>query len=216
MLQATDIEPHASGDSAMHQQVEELLLLQRVAQRIGSTLDLEVLLKQIVSDVEETFGYCRSAVLLKDDATDELVITHGWTGDHKRNCRSLESREPGAARRFSNGSIRHDGLRTVDPEERSVVLANAGHLPPLLVEATGAPFLENTGGFPLGLLEGSFSERTIRMSPGSRLVLFSDGVAEALNSSLEEYGLARIQVRRSPAARRQETSNAFRKQVRHS
>jgi phosphoserine phosphatase RsbU/P len=84
MLQATDIEPHASGDSAMHQQVEELLLLQRVAQRIGSTLDLEVLLKQIVSDVEETFGYCRSAVLLKDDATDELVITHGWTGDYKR------------------------------------------------------------------------------------------------------------------------------------
>src|SRR5262245_5748609 len=84
MLQATEIHPHTNSDSAVHQQVEELLLLQRVAQRIGSTLDLDVLLKQIVSDVEETFGYCRSAVLLKDDATDELVITHGWTGDHKR------------------------------------------------------------------------------------------------------------------------------------
>jgi hypothetical protein len=44
------------------QEVEELLLLQRVSQRISLTLDLEILLNQIVSDVAETFGYVRSAV----------------------------------------------------------------------------------------------------------------------------------------------------------
>lgn len=47
--------------------VEELFLLQRVAQKINSILDLETLLDQIVGDVANTFGYNRLAVLLKDD-----------------------------------------------------------------------------------------------------------------------------------------------------
>ena len=54
--------------------IQELFLLQRVAQRINAILDLEVLLEEVVSDVARTFGYSRSAVLLKDDETDELVI----------------------------------------------------------------------------------------------------------------------------------------------
>src|SRR5215470_7613807 len=61
--------------------VEELYLLQRVAQKINSILDLETLLDQIVGDVANTFGYNRLAVLLKDDQTDELVIAAGWTGE---------------------------------------------------------------------------------------------------------------------------------------
>jgi phosphoserine phosphatase RsbU/P len=63
--------------------IEELLLLQRVAQRITSILDLDRLLEEILADVERTFGYHRTAVFLKDDATEELII-HGWTGPHYR------------------------------------------------------------------------------------------------------------------------------------
>jgi phosphoserine phosphatase RsbU/P len=61
--------------------VEELFLLQRVAQKINSILDLETLLDQIVGDVANTFGYNRLAVLLKDNDTNELVIAAGWTGE---------------------------------------------------------------------------------------------------------------------------------------
>jgi phosphoserine phosphatase RsbU/P len=61
--------------------IEELFLLQRVAQKINSILDLETLLDEIVGDVATTFGYNRLAVLLKDDHTDELVIAAGWTGE---------------------------------------------------------------------------------------------------------------------------------------
>src|SRR5262245_19413888 len=61
--------------------IEELFLLQRVAQKINSILDLETLLDEIVGDVANTFGYNRLAVLLKDDQTDELVIAAGWTGE---------------------------------------------------------------------------------------------------------------------------------------
>ena len=61
--------------------IEELYLLQRVAQKINSILDLETLLDQIVGDVANTFGYNRLAVLLIDDTTNELVIAAGWTGE---------------------------------------------------------------------------------------------------------------------------------------
>lgn len=69
------------ADVELREQVDELFLLQRVAQRISSLLDLEVLLEEIVGDVSQTFGYSRSAVLLKDDSTNELVIAavRGWT-----------------------------------------------------------------------------------------------------------------------------------------
>lgn len=61
--------------------IEELFLLQRVAQKINSILDLETLLDEIVGDVANTFGYDRLAVLLKDDGGRELVIAAGWTGE---------------------------------------------------------------------------------------------------------------------------------------
>ena len=62
-------------------QIDELFLLQRVALRISSLLDLDILLEETVGDVAQTFGYSRSAVLLKDEASDELVIeaVRGWT-----------------------------------------------------------------------------------------------------------------------------------------
>jgi sigma-B regulation protein RsbU (phosphoserine phosphatase) len=61
--------------------IEELYLLQRVAQKISSILELETLLDEIVGDVANTFGYSRLAVLLKDNGTNELVIAAGWTGE---------------------------------------------------------------------------------------------------------------------------------------
>jgi sigma-B regulation protein RsbU (phosphoserine phosphatase) len=65
------------------ERIRELLLLQRVAQRISSILDLDRLVQEILTDVCRTFGYQRSTVWLKDDATNELVM-HGWTGPHHR------------------------------------------------------------------------------------------------------------------------------------
>jgi sigma-B regulation protein RsbU (phosphoserine phosphatase) len=70
----------------LRQQVDELMLLQRTSQKIGSLLDLDTLLEEIVGDVAETFGYSRSAVLLKDVAADEIVIAavRGWTANVHR------------------------------------------------------------------------------------------------------------------------------------
>lgn len=364
--------------------IQELFLLQRVAQRINAILDLEVLLEEVVSDVARTFGYSRSAVLLKDDETDELVIAavRGWTVNyhikgerfkigeygivghvaatgetyhapdvtvdpyyqisetstrteldiplkvrgrligvfnfqhHELNAfppgrirllealaghvataignarlfrREREEKErmarelaeaqqvqtalfpgrapeipgfditglcrpckevggdwydyiplpdgrcglvladvsgkgmgaallmastrsilrmfakqglpPGEVLQQVNRVLIADFPKTkfvtmvyalIDPAARRITFANAGHLPPLFIDAAGARFLEVTSGFPLGFRETVFAEYIIDMPPGSRLLLYSDGVNEAMNGAGEEYEAGRI------------------------
>jgi sigma-B regulation protein RsbU (phosphoserine phosphatase) len=67
-----------------HDQFQDFLLLQRVAQRIGSILDLDELLEQIVDDVAQTFGYLRSGILFLDAERGDIVIAavRGWTSHY--------------------------------------------------------------------------------------------------------------------------------------
>jgi len=80
----------------------------------------------------------------------------------------------------------------LDPARRILTFANAGHLPPVLVEASGARFLETEMGLPLGIRRGSYSEATIPLKDGTRIILYSDGITEATNPGEEEYGPARL------------------------
>ncbi len=80
----------------------------------------------------------------------------------------------------------------LDPATRSITFASAGHLHPLLVDGGGARFLDTERGLPLGLSCGGYSESTVGLSPGSRLVFYSDGISEASNKEDEEYGLDRL------------------------
>ncbi len=80
----------------------------------------------------------------------------------------------------------------LDPEKRSVIFANAGHLQPLFMDETGEHFLDVERGLPLGLACGEYSETEIKLSPGSRLVFYSDGITEAENAKQEEYGACRL------------------------
>jgi sigma-B regulation protein RsbU (phosphoserine phosphatase) len=77
--------------------------------------------------------------------------------------------------------------------DRSVTFASAGHNPPLLVSQEGSRFVESMTGFPLGIWNGPFSEQHLELTPGSRFVLYSDGVSEAANLASEEFGDSRIQ-----------------------
>jgi serine phosphatase RsbU (regulator of sigma subunit) len=70
----------------------------------------------------------------------------------------------------------------------SLVYTNAGHNPPILVTKSGIKRLE-TGGVVLGLFEAaSFEQDTLRLAAGDLLLLFSDGVTEAMNVANEEFG----------------------------
>jgi sigma-B regulation protein RsbU (phosphoserine phosphatase) len=372
------------NDKDQKQRIQELLLLQRVAQRINSILDLDILLEEVVSDVAQTFGYSRSGILLKDDETNELEIAavRGWTVNYHmkgerfkigefgmvghvgetgetyyapdvisdpfyqiseestrseldiplkihgrligvfnfqhqeinafsdsriqllealaghvataiENARLFENerkekdrmlselneaqsvqralfpdwtpdipgfeitglcipcREVGgdwfdyiplqdgrlalvladvsgkgtgaallmtstrsvlkmfAERGLSPGKVLSQVNRLllkdfpkpkfvtmvyaiIDPARKSVVFANAGHLPPLFADSKGQQFLNVDFGLPLGIQEGTYTEQTVDMQTGNRLLLYSDGISEAMNSSSEEYGEQRI------------------------
>lgn len=80
----------------------------------------------------------------------------------------------------------------LDPKNRTLKFASAGHLPPLLVEGERARFLPTEAGTPLGLSITDFSESEIQLPPGSRLVLYSDGITEAASFDEEEYGSERL------------------------
>jgi sigma-B regulation protein RsbU (phosphoserine phosphatase) len=81
----------------------------------------------------------------------------------------------------------------LDPAARTFTFANAGHLPPLLVDSSGAQCLRGESGLPLGLSFGTFSENSVHLPEGSRLVLYSDGITEAFNGNEEEYGISRLE-----------------------
>ena len=71
--------------------------------------------------------------------------------------------------------------------------ANGGHNPPILVDHDQANPLRMTGGVALGMFDGlDYADARVDMEPGSRLVLFSDGVTEAFNDSDEAFGDDRL------------------------
>src|SRR5438874_4911438 len=94
---------------------------------------------------------------------------------------------------FPSGKFVTMVYAVLDPASRKLTFANAGHLRPLLVTNNGARFLDTDRGMSLGLAAGGFSEVEIDLSPGSRLVFYSDGITEAAEASEEEYGPARLE-----------------------
>jgi sigma-B regulation protein RsbU (phosphoserine phosphatase) len=57
------------------QQVEDLLKLQKAAQKINSILDLDELIDKIVTEVAQSFGCLEATIYLHDEANQELVLT---------------------------------------------------------------------------------------------------------------------------------------------
>jgi phosphoserine phosphatase RsbU/P len=79
----------------------------------------------------------------------------------------------------------------LDVNSRELTLASAGHLRPLLINHHCA-FLELDTGLPLGLGMSSYPQTTVTLTPGTQLLLYTDGITEAMDSTDEEYGPARL------------------------
>jgi len=70
---------------------------------------------------------------------------------------------------------------------------NAGHPSPLLLRQgrVEAPF--PASGYPVGLIpEAVFTSATVNLEPGDTLVLFSDGITEAMDPDEQEFGTTRL------------------------
>lgn len=81
----------------------------------------------------------------------------------------------------------------LDPASGRLTYTNAGHNYPLLHRGGGALEELAEGGLPLGLFEGSdYAEGETVMRPGDTLLLYSDGVSEALDAHGQELGEPRL------------------------
>jgi phosphoserine phosphatase RsbU/P len=70
---------------------------------------------------------------------------------------------------------------------------NAGHPSPILMRQGGADEAFTEGSFPVGLVpEAEFTTATIQLEANDTLVLFSDGVTEAMDPDEQLYGVARL------------------------
>jgi sigma-B regulation protein RsbU (phosphoserine phosphatase) len=95
----------------------------------------------------------------------------------------------------------------LDPASGEITYVNAGHNPPLLCRANQDTLTELTRtGFPLGLIkDSSFEQRTVRLGPGDLLLFYTDGVTDATDAHLQDFGTERLrrvllEHRHAPAA----------------
>lgn len=77
----------------------------------------------------------------------------------------------------------------LDLETGAVELVQAGHPHPLHLRADGSLGRIGGGGLPVGLVAGARYERVrLRLGPGERLILASDGVSECLSPEGRQFG----------------------------
>jgi len=82
-----------------------------------------------------------------------------------------------------------------DPADRTFLFSSAGHNPPAIHEAkdNGTRFLPKQCGIPLGILEAARFESTeISLCAGDTLLLYTDGITEAMNENKHLFGDARM------------------------
>ncbi|RDI98028.1 HAMP domain-containing protein [Dyella solisilvae] len=83
-----------------------------------------------------------------------------------------------------------------------LVMASAGHEPPVLCDTDAARFIEFETGAALGLDdEAHYPTRTLRLQPGQTLLLYTDGITEATDRAERMFGAERMLdcLQRSPS-----------------
>lgn len=147
----------------------------------------------IVTDVA---GKGLPAALLSSLIQGALRAT-SWTSDALFQARSAQQLNDFLCARSAPERFASMVCCYYDPGTSVLRYVNAGHLPPLLVhrEQDGSFLVQRLedGGPVLGLLPGSiYFQGEVAVGPGDLLVMFSDGITEAENTSGDDFGERRL------------------------
>jgi serine phosphatase RsbU (regulator of sigma subunit) len=95
-------------------------------------------------------------------------------------------------------------LIILDMASHAMSVVNAGHMSPMIRKPDGSieEFAEEAVGVPIGVMEGfPFDQATREIGPGETVVIYTDGVSEAMNPKSELYGMEKLRtlVAKGPA-----------------
>ena len=81
----------------------------------------------------------------------------------------------------------------IEPAAGRIVYSNAGHNPPLLIRSGGDVEKLGDGGMVLGIFpDNQYEQAEVPLTPGDRLLFYTDGITEARNPEGDEYGEDRL------------------------
>ena len=132
-----------------------------------------------------------AALLMARIGSEVRFQSAGRTDPKEILARVNDSLESSAA----EGMFATAFMLVLEPQSGQVTFSNAGHPAPLvrLPDGRTAP-LGIVGGAPLGLAESkAITQQTRRLEPGAAIVLFTDGVTEALNTRSELFGAEKLE-----------------------
>jgi len=83
----------------------------------------------------------------------------------------------------------------LDASTGKITMSNAGHLPPIVKRADGSLVrLGAASGAPLGMMPGmKYSQDAVKLERGETVILYTDGIIEAMNAREELYGYDRFE-----------------------
>ncbi len=85
-------------------------------------------------------------------------------------------------------------IAVVDVRSRNLTYVNAGHNPPILIHSSQKRHYLETGGLLLGMMPNvHYEEATVPLHKHDWLILYTDGVSEAMNSDDQEFTEKRIE-----------------------
>ena len=81
----------------------------------------------------------------------------------------------------------------VNSEQKKLIYTNAGHNPPILLRANGQVEKLAVGGIVIGFRSDfQYRQEEVAFNPGDVLLMYTDGITEAMNASEEEFGEERL------------------------
>jgi sigma-B regulation protein RsbU (phosphoserine phosphatase) len=81
-----------------------------------------------------------------------------------------------------------------DHQKSSLTYINAGHNPPLLVNQSGDMLELKTGGIFIGFMPWEYESETVPFNNGDRLVMYTDGLVEAMNREEVEFEMSGLKM----------------------
>ena len=117
---------------------------------------------------------------------------------------AIGATEPGEVLREVNTLLNQDNdaamfvtilYAVYDPASGELTYANGGHNSPLVVHSNGqSELIPLTNGIALGVLpDFPYEQSSLVLEPGDTIILYTDGVTEAMNVEAEEFGTERLQ-----------------------